>query len=193
MIVVSTSGPGVKVAQVLRGYAKTFLGSMSPNGVLPLPPPLPDAVAIAQALSAHPGRSFYFFGHGGPPQQYGFLGNCGNPAVEPSTVALLAKRVVAAVCCYGEWVSNYAKAHQFEMVGYTGPLHVPLTSPYIAQMEPAALAGPRHLRSGGNAQGAAGVSRNEYAKLAQRLHSGSARDRFAATVIAANASAVTSW
>jgi len=128
------------------------------------------------------------------PPNLGVVADDGAVAVGPASLGLLRNRVVAATCCFGDQLGAHAAATQFSLFGYSGPLRVPLRSPWIGDMEASALAAPEILANGGSVQQASDASRRAYSALAQILYRRKgAGDGFMALFMSMNASAAAHW
>src|ERR1700730_5389422 len=149
MIVVSTDRTSTE--KVLHEYARNFFSSLPNNGTsFHLEAPGSISKNVEAELQNRAGVAFFFFGHGLNPPAIGFLGSNQKPAIDAKTIRLLAKRKVAATCCYGDRVGRVARKNKFSVFGYKGEYWVPESPLHIADSLPAALAGPMVISNGGS-------------------------------------------
>jgi hypothetical protein len=193
MIVVSTGQSTVE--QILDGYARSFVGSLSgPVVTAHLRSPASTAAQVQNQLQSTPKVALCFFGHGLVPPLAGFLADDGNPAVDKTNIALLSGRTVVATCCFGDQVGALAPANGFSLFGYAGGLHVPLHPRHVRDTERAALAAPRAVATGASPQSAAKTAKTEFRLLAHYLYGrNQAGDRPYALLAGINATIANAW
>jgi hypothetical protein len=142
-----------------------------------------DSVGIDQLLRARQRVALFFFGHGCPTPA-ALIGQDRLAAIHDKNLDLLQGRVVCAVACYS-WniLQGDAGSRDYSLLGYAGPLQVPLLPQYYDRFRSCLLAGPKLLLTGHDSEGASNAAAQEFERVAIQLIMGPVLDQVMATMV----------
>jgi hypothetical protein len=168
---------------VLNDCAIEFVrqaGTLAPRV---LGPSKSSAQRVQQSLGQLQKIAFFFFGHGKLGRMALFAQDQ-KPAVDATNLSLLQDRLVCATCCHSaEILANAVVSHGSTLLGYSGPLVIPLPTQYHNAFRHSVLAGPLKLVAGASAADAAMATTEEFNLQADTLIRGPVPDRVMASYV----------
>jgi hypothetical protein len=157
------------VTAVLSQIARDFVSGYGSQVSLVLGSPESDAAAVQQLLNSQEGVAVLFFGHGCPVPA-SLIAQDRQAAIHAGNLHLLQDRLICAFACHSwEILQADAGSHGYSVLGYEGPLQVPLRPKYYDGFRRCLFAGPQLLLAGKLVQEASDAAAAEFEAMATQL------------------------
>jgi hypothetical protein len=157
------------VTEVLSQIAKDFVSHYRSQVSVVLGNPESEAAAVQQMLSSHERVAVLFFGHGCPVPA-SLTAQDRQAAIHGGNLHLLKDRLICAFACHSwEILQADAGSYGYSVLGYEGPLQVPLLPKYYSGFRLCLFAGPELLLAGKLLQEASDAAAAEFEAMATQL------------------------